>query len=293
MEIKSLLSNVTRAELITDPFPHILVRNPLDDEIASQLIAEFPSVETISPGANLSSNRRFSYSSAKTLSDPNVAPIWKEFVKAQTSGLFLQHFINIFSDEILRYYPTFQDQFGRFEDLRSGVKHRDDFSNADVLLDSQVCLNTPVINKPSLVRGSHRGPHVDSPDKLFVGLFYLRSDEDDSTGGDLDIYGFKKKPYGFVNQAIPDRYLQRLQTIKYERNVLILFLNTVNAIHGVSMRSPTNAFRYFVHMSGTVKQPLFNLEQYQENEWDARRHELAESAARSVRQMKKRLVKMF
>ena len=51
-------------------------------------------------------------------------------------------------------------------------------------MDAQIVTNRPAAADATGVRG----PHLDMPDKLISGLVYLRSSEDDSEGGDLELY---------------------------------------------------------------------------------------------------------
>jgi hypothetical protein len=46
--------------------------------------------------------------------------------------------------------------------------------------------------------------------------------------------------------------------------VLVLFLNSIDALHGVSVRSTTNVPRYFLNLVAEVREPLFDLKGYQE-----------------------------
>ena len=41
-------------------------------------------------------------------------------------------------------------------------------------------------NSPVRTPSTVRGPHLDSPFKLFAALLYFRAPEDDSSGGDLE-----------------------------------------------------------------------------------------------------------
>lgn len=258
--MKSLLSSVQKIDVSTDPFPHIVITDPLEDELCLQLISEYPAVSTVTKGGDYSSNKRFSYSASEVFSDDNISTLWKEFVQAHTTSFFLSEVISLFEEHIRLTYPLFEENIGALKNLTSGVRKIDDFPTADVLLDAQICVNTPVINALSSVRTAH----VDKPNKLFAGLYYLRSPEDTSTGGDLEIYKIKDKPNRFRGEYISDKYVEVVKTVKYQRNVLVLFINSIYSVHGVTVRSKTNSPRYFLNLLGEVNQPLFDLSQYQE-----------------------------
>jgi hypothetical protein len=267
--MKTILAKVKKSDVITDPFPHIIVKDALDPEVYSKLVSEFPSLTTLNQGVETQgnlhhSNMRLQYSANESLSDPQISPFWKEFIRLNTSSSFLSEFLHIFEEHILQCYPNFEQEYGSFEALSSGIRGIDTFERADVLLDAIITVNTPVFTEPSSVRGAH----VDKPDKLFSGLFYMRDPQDTSTGGDLELYKFKKgKPYGFSGFKIADhKYVECVKTIKYEQNVLVLFLNLV-AVHGVTVRSLTDYPRYLVNFVGEVKKPLFDISKFQESSY--------------------------
>lgn len=257
--MKSLLSNAQKVDVSSDPFPHLIVYEPLEDALCLQLLAEYPSLKTISYGLPYSNNQRFSYSASYALSNEAISPLWKDLVCAHVSAEFLQEIITLFGDNMRSMYPWFEKKIGKLETLRAGVRNIDDFTTADVLLDAQICINTPV-KKASSVRGAH----VDHPNKLFAGLFYLKHPEDASTGGDLDIYRFQGERNCFkMAEVATSQSLELVKTVKYERNVFILFLNSIEALHGVSVRSKTEMPRYLFNLVGEVSQPLFDLDDYQ------------------------------
>ncbi|NHC33924.1 2OG-Fe(II) oxygenase [Scytonema millei] len=264
--MKSLLSKIKPTDIFSEPFPHVVIKDALDEEVYSKLKSEWADIEILrqgedNKGTDLSSNKRLHYLANESLNDERITPFWKEFIALHTSDTFFQEFLTIFKDHILQMYPEFEQKYGSFETLKSGLRKVDTFESVDVLLDALICINTPVVTKPNAVRGAH----IDLPDKLFAGLFYLRDPQDTSTGGNLEIYKFKNgKPYGFRSSAIDDSYIKHVKTIEYDRNVLILFLNSVYSLHGVSVRSLTDSPRYFVNLVGEVKQPLFDPKQYQE-----------------------------
>ena len=69
-----------------------------------------------------------------------------------------------------------------------GRRNEETLENSDVLLEAQISINTPVRTKSSVL-----GIHVDNSNKLFAGLLYLRKPEDDSVGGNLNLYSWKEQ----------------------------------------------------------------------------------------------------
>ncbi|PIG93907.1 2OG-Fe(II) oxygenase [Gloeocapsopsis sp. IPPAS B-1203] len=264
--MRTLLSKVQASDVIAEPFPHIVVKDALDEDLCAKLMAEYPSIDTLKQSKDnvpttTSSNVRFHYIAEDTFNDEQISPLWKDFIQLHSSNLFFQQFIEIFKDHILQLYPNFEQDYGSFDSLTSGVRKIDTFDNADVLLDALICVNTPVTIRPTSVRSAH----IDFADKLFAGLFYLRDPKDDSTGGNLQLYKFKNgKIQGFRSNALTGYAVEACKAIKYERNVLVLFLNSIYAVHGVTIRSLTEHPRYFVNLVGEVKKPLFDNSKYQE-----------------------------
>ena len=69
---------------------------------------------------------------------------------------------------------------------------------------------------------------------------YLRKNEDNTVGGDLDLYKLKEnapQKYASNSLRVPVRYLDKLKTIKYENNSAVFFVSHPLAIHGVTPRS--------------------------------------------------------
>lgn len=259
--MQTLLANVKRGQVQTEPFPHVVVADALPDDVCLRLISEYPSLKALTNDAESINNQRFSLSASQALSGAHISSLWREFVRLHTSELFFGQVINLFGDDIRLIYPSLEQSIGALDELNTGMRHLDSFSEADILLDAQICVNTRVIEAPSAVRRIH----VDSPQKLFAGLYYLRHPDDTSTGGDLEICRFVGKPSGLRGAEIDDRSVEVVKTIKYQRNVLVMFINNIRALHGVTVRSVTPFPRYLFNLVGEVKNPLFDLEQYQES----------------------------
>jgi len=260
----SLVDRVRVGDVAAEPFPYLIVRDALDDALCSRLISEFPPLEVVSGGAPLGSNRRFSMTAHEALEHPQMPDVWRELIRQHVSQQFLDGLKRLFGAHIKRLYPDFEDDFGAVDALRAGVRGVDSFEVSDVQLDAQISINTPVLETPDSVRESH----LDAPDKLFVGLFYLRSDDDDSTGGDLEIAQWRSQPRGQRGPMSYRKFVEIVETVPYARNTLILFVNSPNSLHGVTVRSRTKAPRLFMNIVGDVKAPLFDMGAYQASAWD-------------------------
>ena len=81
-------------------------------------------------------------------------------------------------------------------------------------MDCQFSINSAVTEVSSV-----RGPHLDSPNKLFAGLFYMRQQGDTSTGGELDFYRLKngRWPRPKLSRIAMD-HLEHVDRISYSAN---------------------------------------------------------------------------
>ena len=101
--------------------------------------------------------------------------------------------------------------------------------------------------------------------KLLIGLLYLRTTDDDSIGCDLVLRKFKSsynarsKARSYRDVYVDDRHTDIGTVVRYSRNALILFVNSIEAFHGVSPRLPTPHNRIFINIVATVQEPLFSV----------------------------------
>jgi hypothetical protein len=259
----SLLDNVKKEQIITQPYPHLVIEDALPATLYQQLLNEYPALTTINKGAQFASNQRFSLSAPDIINNPKISANWQELVRWHSSAEFFQQAIKLFDDHIKAIYPDFEKQIGTIKLLRTGIRNGDDREQVDVMLDAQICINTPVVAKPSSVRRVH----VDLPNKLLVGLYYLRDSADSSTGGDLEICRFKYHHYRFNKASVDDRDIEVVKTIRYRANTLVMFINSIDSLHGVSVRAITPYPRYLFNLVVEVKKPLFNLANFQSSWW--------------------------
>ena len=262
--MKTLLANVKKADVITDPFPHIIVTDALDKAICDRLIQEMPDTAVLREGKDPNAGyERFNYPARSIEGNSNVSELWQTFIRLHSSDVFMHQVLDLMGEQILALYPDFEEQFKPLSEFKSGVRKVDSFPDVDMLLDAQIAMNSSAENPLKRIKR----PHIDRPQVLFAGLFYMRHPDDESTGGSLEIYRFKKnRPGGFDpndKQHVDDRYVKLIKTVNYERNVLVLFLNSLNSLHGVTGRSSTPVPRYFVNLIGELPQRMFAYENYQ------------------------------
>jgi hypothetical protein len=116
---------------------------------------------------------------------------------------------------------------------------------------------------------------LDHQNKLGVALLYLKNKDDDSIGGEFDLYKhIDNKPF-VVNHIrnIKKKYVKNFEKVKsipYEHNTLLIFLNSTKSFHGVSPRKQTKHVRRAFDVAFDVGFPLFDMTQYEEKKWITR-----------------------
>ena len=97
---------------------------------------------------------------------------------------FLLRTLRRLGGHLLALFSDFEQGFGPIEKLRAVPRGTPNRARNEVGMDAQV-----IVNSLPLVDGTTvRGPHLDWPDKLISALLYLRPEDDDSVGGDLELY---------------------------------------------------------------------------------------------------------
>ena len=162
------------------------------------------------------------------------------------------------------------------------MRVRDSMENHDLLLDAQISGNTAVSTASSV-----KSIHIDSEHKLFTGLLYLRPAADDSIGGDLNVVRFRRDLTAaehrrrYDGMFVDDAVTEHVSTVPYRRNTLIVFVNGLEALHGVTVRQPTDHLRLFLNLVCESRVKLFDVPQA----WQIR-------AAKLPRLIKKRLMRV-
>ena len=86
-------------------------------------------------------------------------------------------------------------------------------------------------------------------------------------GGDLtisrynrDLAGKAERHTKFKGAYIDDDNLDVVRTVTYDKNLAVLFINSLDSVHGVTVRQPSPHSRLFVNLVGEIDPPLYNLE---------------------------------
>jgi hypothetical protein len=256
----SVLRTFQKSNLYRDPFPHLIIRDALPNAVCDQLIKEYPSLDTLEVDAT-QNNTRWNFSASRVTNSAGIPEIWKELIEYHSSPAFFGELVEIFGESLIDLYPHRFESQRQMQELAVGVRGVDSFADKDVLLDAQIAGNTPATSTRSV-----RSTHVDGGQALFAGLLYLRREDDDSVGGDLEIRRFRpeladaRKPGCFRNATfVDDKWTEVVKTVKYDRNVLVVLVNGIDSLHGVTPRQPTPHRRLFMNLVADLDPPLFQI----------------------------------
>jgi len=252
----TVLDRARAEDVRAEPFAHLVVREALPADLYSRLAATRPNSDLVGWAGPKPSNIRLPLSARRILDHPRVDPVWKAFVAAHTTRDFLTRVLDLFAahwpalppaPEAVAEAPlVLLDGTGQAADPAAGEVAA---GHSTVRVDARLELNTPVHGGPSRVRGAH----VDTPNRLFSGLFYLRAADDPTPGGDLVLYrrraGTGADPGGY---EIAEDAVTAVAVVPYSANTLVLFPNHPGAVHGVTARPPTPHERAYVFLTAEV-----------------------------------------
>lgn len=256
----SILQNATKKHVQINPFPHVYLPSCLPAEIYRELDEAYPSDDAIcaldqwrrpTPGEN----ERVDISALSALQNRVDLPqIWVDFIQYHTSPDFFSEVVSLFGDSIRRFYPTLESRIGNLDLLETGIRFCEQTDCKPLSLDCQVGINTPGQTTSSVI-----GPHCDSPVELYAGLLYFKRPEDDAEGGNLDLYSWKsqrQKLFRDEYKIADDCLIKKQMTIPAAANTLVMFINTIDSVHGVTPRSPSIVSRRLVNIIGEVYNPI-------------------------------------
>jgi len=254
-----LLADVRPEDVFDDPYSHFTRANVVPAETYAALEADFPSLEMILNGrTDVANNQAVRMTVKQVLNDRRISPMWREFFEYHTSADYWRDVVRLFGDRFRREFPDLEERIGRrYEDWR--VVPRGFAGEADIHLDCQFVMNTPVTEVSSV-----KTAHVDLCDKIFSALFYFRDPADDTPGGDFEIYRWRRSPR-FIKHRTMDRDVEMVKIVKYAANAYACFLNSANAVHGVSPRGITDVPRRYINFIAELPVKAFKPNQL--NRW--------------------------
>ena len=178
-----------------------------------------------------------------------MPPIWIDFIRYHTSQVFYNEVLELLGPEIKTTYPDIEKKLGKnLQECVTGIRFDPNTDLGEISLDCQVGINTSVTQQNSV-----RRVHTDAPEELFAILLYFKREQDDSTGGDLELYNWKDGIKRlFRRQEVDENDAEFIGRVPYRANTLVCFINSESSLHAVSERSVTPYSRRLVNIIGDV-----------------------------------------
>lgn len=236
---------VTKDNLVLDPCPYFCIPNALPEALYQQLVDEYPQSHMMQDGKTHFQARRYRQ---HEFEPGTITPLWQEFVSYHNSVEYKNRVLDLFEPALQKYYADWSSSWrsAPVSQRHAGVK-------GSVQLEVQFVLNGM---QPDTVRTVH----LDNSRELFAGLLYMRLPQDVSTGGDIHVYRKTVTTPEFSGiREVCSQHVQAAGSVPYRANYMILFLNTVDTLHGVTPRLNANCVRRYVNIDAHQDRKLFTL----------------------------------
>jgi hypothetical protein len=252
----SVLRKATPADIVRAPFPYLVLKNCLDQELYEELSRTYPSDETIArlnlhrePNGLTGENLRTDISAAMMKDSKHEIPeLWQDFISYHVSSSFFEEVVSLFGPVIYENFPWLRRKIRLAEKPGVGIRFDQHTDHQPFSLDCQVGINTPSSSESSVI-----GPHTDCPKELYAGLLYFKQPGDTASGGDLELYQWHDPKHKEFENLLPVKScLQRIGVVPYEANTFVFFINTPDSLHGVTPRKPSLVSRRLVNVIGEV-----------------------------------------
>ena len=78
----------------------------------------------------------------------------------------------------------------------------------------------------------------------------------------LCTYEFVDKPVFYGKSTVENKYVNVIEEIEYKPNRLVLFLNSLYSLHGVTDKSASPHYRKYINIIGEFKFQLFDFKPF-------------------------------
>ncbi len=242
--MKSVLHRATRADLVREPFPHVVIDDALEPEVYAELVRTFPSDDVLIDGRPLENNTGYHTPARELLTRAEFAPVWRELAAVHTSPAFFAEVVSLFGEVIRELHPQLD------LDAPTGVRDRGSTAPPPPFaLDCQIAWTSPVT-----VPSTSNRCHVDREVALYAGLLYMRPPHDHVPGGDLALCRFRGAERAYdAMRFVDERLVQTVKVIPYAANRAVFFIHSPVALHAVTPRAVTPLPR--LHVNFLAEQP--------------------------------------
>ena len=241
----------------TDPYPHVIIEEALPWDLYEALENSFPEGMVMQKHNAYDNGICFRLKADKLLDPTGSVPgVWKEFTRYHTSAEWFNQVNELFRP----YMPSVLHKTFTEDDL--GARGWAD-ENKNIWTDCQLVMHRPIEEITT------RTPHIDNPMEMWAGLLYMPCQNDQSTGGEFQIYSTQSSVQKVDKKAGRQIYDSDLgtviKTIPYKRNTFVMFANnSPNTVHGVSLRQNATLSRRSVNIIGEFKRGYATMYDVQE-----------------------------
>jgi hypothetical protein len=237
--------NVTHDDLILDPCPYFHIKDALPWSLYDQLVAQYPEAHMMQDGKQHFQARRYRQ---HEIEPGTVSDLWLEFIAYHNSSEYKNRVLSLFEPAIEKYYAQYASSW-----QTADVCPRHNARPGAVEMEVQFVLN-------GMQDETVRTIHLDNSRELFAGLLYMRKDEDTSTGGDIQVFRktVDSPEFSGIREVNPAQ-VTVAGTVPYRANTMILFLNTIDTLHGVTPRLGASCVRRYINIDAHQKNKLFTL----------------------------------
>ena len=249
--IPSVFDRLDPSDIRLDPFPHIVKEKALDPTLCDRLVKTRLGRQDLNGQAkSRASNQRIAFHAFAMRTPDMIDDAWKAFAATHASAETALRLADIFAD----HWPDHLPDAAWLRDARYGMFGGDTHQEADVLTDARLELIGPSLGPP----WSHRAGHVDTGNRLFSALYYLREPDDETMGGGLDLFRYKSGPPDNIDVfELGDDLIEKAVTVPYQANTLVVFPNSPLAIHGSEPRGYSERDRAYAFITAEVEHNLF------------------------------------
>ena len=258
----SILQNAEREDVHMKPFPHLVIREALPQDIYGRVDSNFPPsavfqqlnrFRTVSSGKQTFGKENFRYDILPQEIRDFLPEPYPSILEYHSSCAFFLEVLDLFEEGIRRFRPEFYRSLNKKSLCSEWSEERNNTSSKDDLLITM----RVGINSPSKVVSSNKGPHIDRMSEIFGSLLYVRNGSDKTVGGDFHIHSCKERCAKICNilrntKQLESPLLKMVKTIKYEANTLVFFINSPLSVHSVGLRHPGEFNRQFLSIYGDV-----------------------------------------
>jgi hypothetical protein len=239
-------------EYYEDPFPHIIIKDFIQDKLVLDYLAENDELKQImKPFRNLERWGTYVGVEGKTrwtepLPSNKFSPTFNEYVSKAIEGLYESDEFFQMMDDVFR--PVLEEEYEGFDDPMSRKMSMFSYGAYNEVTEAKNII----------------GWHIDGGDKLISGLYYLKEHGDVADDGHLQLTDGEGRP---------------IKEVPYENNVLVLWANTPKSWHRATVRYPTTHLRRIINIA------LYSEGRKKYHDFAADKHDIHDATIRSVNEL--------